>query len=483
MRLGHLVRTVGIVLLAFSVALLVTAGVAWAYGEGDASAFLLTALISAGAGSLAVLTTRFRGSLSIREGYAVVSLTWVVVGVVGGIPYLLSGVLDDPVAAVFESVSGLTTTGATVFPEIEGLPRGVLFWRSLTQWLGGMGIILLGVAILPFLGVGGMHLFRAEVPGPVPERLTPRIAETAKLLWGVYAGLTGVLVLLLLAGGMSGFDAVNHALTTLPTGGFSTRNASMAAFDSPFIQYTIILFMYLAGVNFVLHFRAMSGRLGAYGASAEWRFFTGVLAAAALLVFLSIRLGGGYAGGSTEVAFRDALFQVVSLATTTGFATQDYGLWPLGAQLVLVGLMFMGGMAGSTGGGIKAMRIYVLFRQGIAELQRNLHPRAVVVTRLGRKPLEDPILLNILGFVLLFLALFGIGVVGLAFLGHDLATSIGASVATLANIGPGLGQVGAVDHYGWMDPTSHLLLIGLMLVGRLEIFTVLLLLHPGLWRR
>ncbi|CAN5646403.1 TrkH family potassium uptake protein [soil metagenome] len=483
MRVGHLVHTVGIVLLAFSLALLATTLVAWGYGEGDTLAFLLTTLATAAAGFLAVRFTTLEGSLSIREGYAVVSLTWIVVGVIGGIPYLLSGVIADPVAAVFESVSGFTTTGATVFSEIESLPHGILFWRSLTQWLGGMGIILLGIAILPFLGVGGMYLFRAEVPGPTPERLTPRIAQTAKLLWYVYASLTAALIVLLLVGGMGVFDAVNHALTTMPTGGFSTRNASVAAYESPFIQYMIILFMYLAGVNFVLHFRAMTGKQGAYGKSSEWRFFTWVLGVGTLVVLLAILLGGAYEGLGLERAFRDALFQVVSLATTTGFATANYNLWPLGAQLVLVGLMFMGGMAGSTGGGIKAMRIYVLLRQGVAELQRSIHPRAVVVTRLGNKPLEDPVLLNILGFVLLFLGIFAAGVVCLAFLGHDLPTAIGASVATIANIGPGIGDVGAVDNYGWMDPWSHLLLIALMIIGRLEIFTVLLLFHPGLWRR
>jgi trk system potassium uptake protein len=483
MRIQHLVHTIGIVLLAFSTALLASTLVAWGYGEGDALAFLSTTVVTAAVGYGAVRVTRLERSLSIREGYAVVSLTWIVVGVVGGIPYLLSGVITDPMAAVFESFSGFTTTGATVFSEIETLPRGILFWRSLTQWLGGMGIILLGIAILPFLGVGGMYLFRAEVPGPTPERLTPRIAQTAKLLWYVYASLTAALVVLLLVGGMGAFDAVNHALTTMPTGGFSPRNDSVAAFDSPFIQYTIILFMYLAGVNFVLHFRTMSGRFGAYGASAEWRFFTGALLAGAAVVFLGIRFTEGYAGMGTEQVFREALFQVVSLATTTGYATANYNLWPLGVQLLLVGLMLMGGMAGSTAGGIKAMRIYILLRQGVSELQRSIHPRAVVVTRLGRKALEDPVLLNILGFVLLFFALFAAGVVALAFLGHDLATAIGASVATIANIGPGIGDVGAVDNYGWMDPWTHLLLIVLMVVGRLEIFTVLLLFHPGLWRR
>jgi len=483
MRLSHLVFTVGIVLLAFAGAFLASAGVAWWYGEGDVGAFLLSAGVSAGLGGAGVSMTRLKGSLSIREGYAVVSLTWITAGVVGALPYFLSGVIENPTAAVFESVSGFTTTGATVFSEIEGLPRGILFWRSLTQWLGGMGIILLGVAILPFLGAGGMHLFRAEVPGPAPERLSPRIAQTAKYLWSVYAALTVALVALLLAGGLGFYDAVNHALTTLPTGGFSPRNESVAAYDSPFVQYTIILFMYLAGVNFVLHFKAMSGRPASYPRSTEWRFYTGTLLAACAVVFLLIRFTGEYAVLGTERAFRDSLFQVVSLGTTTGYVTRDYGGWSMGAQLVLVGLMFMGGMAGSTAGGIKSIRIYVMLRQGITELQKNIHPRAVAVTRLGQKPLDDSVLLNILGFILLFLALFAAGVLGLALLGHDLTTSIGAGVATIANIGPGLGAVGAVENYGWMDSWSHGILIVLMIVGRLEIFTVLLLFHPGLWRR
>jgi trk system potassium uptake protein TrkH len=428
-------------------------------------------------------TTRIEGSLTIREGYAVVSCTWLAVGGVGALPYLLSGVISDPVAALFESVSGFTTTGSTVFRDIEGLPHGILFWRSLTQWLGGMGIILLGVAILPFLGVGGMHLFRAEVPGPTSERLSPRIAQTAKLLWYVYAGLTTLLFLLLLLGGLGPFDAVNHAFATMPTGGFSTRTESIAAFESPFVQYTLITFMYLAGVNFVLHFQALSGKLKAYLLSAEWRFYTSALAFGMMVVFALVLTSDGSAGMGLERVFRDTLFQAVSLGTGTGFVTFDYGLWPLGAQLILVTLMLMGGMAGSTSGGIKSMRMYVLLRAGISELRRNLHPRAVVVTVMGSKALEESELLNILGFVLLFLGIFFAGVVSLAILGHDLSTSIGASVASIANIGPGLGAVGAVGNYGWMGSASHLVLIALMIVGRLEIFTVLLLFHPDLWRR
>jgi trk system potassium uptake protein TrkH len=483
MRIRHLVFTIGIVLLAMAPAFLVAAAVAWWYGEGDVMAFLVSAGITTASGSAGVATTRPEGSLSIREGYAVVSLTWIAAGVLGAVPYLVSGVISDPIAALFESVSGFTTTGASVLSDIEAVPHGVLFWRSLTQWLGGMGIILLGVAILPFLGVGGMHLFRAEVPGPTVERLSPRIAETAKLLWIVYAALTALLAMLLLGGGLDPFDAINHALTTMPTGGFSTWNASVAAIDSAFVHYTVILFMYLAGVNFVLHFRAASGRPHGYVRSAEWRFYTAALAAGCAGVVLLLLTSGAYSGLGAERALRDALFQVVSLGTTTGFVTADYGLWPLGAQLLLVGLMLMGGMAGSTAGGIKTMRVYLLARQTMAEVKRNLHPRAVVVTRLGEKVLEESDVLNILSFVLLFLGIFGVGVLALALLGHDLATSVGASVSAVANIGPGLGAVGPVANFGWMDPWSHGVLIALMIVGRLEVFTVLLLFHPDLWRR
>lgn len=483
MSFRHLIFTISVVLVVFSAALLASTIVAWGYGGPDLPAFLISTVISATLGLVGMSTTKLKGSLTIREGYAVVSLTWIVVGIVGALPFLLSGVVESPVAALFEAVSGLTTTGATVFPDVEALPQGILFWRSLTQWLGGMGIILLGVAILPFLGVGGMHLFRAEVPGPVSERLSPRITQTAKLLWVVYAGLTLILFLLLMAGGLSPFDALNHAFTAMPTGGFSTRNASAAAYESRFVQYVLILFMYLAGVNFVLHFRALSGKFRGYWASLEWRFYTGAFLIATLGIFPFLFLSDAGAGLGVERVFRDTLFQVVSVGTTTGFVTSDYGGWPLAPQLVLVALMLMGGMAGSTGGGIKSMRMFVLLKAGISQLRRNLHPRAVVVTPMGSKALQDSEVLNILGFVLLFLGIFFAGILVLAGLGHDLETAIGASVATIANIGPGLGEVGAVENYGWMDPASQLVLIALMLIGRLEIFTVLLLFYPDLWRR
>lgn len=482
MSIRHLTHVVGLILLALSATMAVTTLVALFYRDGDFVAFLVSTVLTAGAGWVAVRRTSLARDLTVREGYAVVSLAWLATGVAGALPFILSGVTTSPAAALFESVSGFTTTGATVFSDIERLPHGILLWRSITQWLGGMGIIVLGIAILPFLGVGGMQLFRAEVPGPTPERLRPRIAQTAKLLWYVYAGMTVAQVILYLGGGVGPFEAVTHAFTTLSTGGFSPRNASLAAF-SPYIQYVTIFFMYLAGVNFALHFRALTGQPGRYLRDPEWRFFSGVLIVGTAAVLAVILFSRAMGAPGLEVALRHALFQVVSIGTTTGYVTYDYELWPVAAQLILFFLMFMGGMAGSTAGGMKAIRVYVLGRHGLTEMKKSLHPRAVTVTRVGRLALRDEVLLNIFAFVLLFVGLFGAGALALTLLGHDLVTAFGASAATIGNIGPGLGEVGAVDNYGWMGPGSHLVLIFLMLVGRLEIFTVLLLFHPDLWRR
>jgi trk system potassium uptake protein TrkH len=479
----HLVHVVCIILIALAVALALTAGVAALYGDGDALAFTGTALVTALIGWIGYRASSLERDISIREGYAVVSLSWLAIGVAGAVPYLLTGVIRSPIAALFESVSGFTTTGATVFADIETLPHGILFWRSLTQWIGGMGIIVLGIAILPFLGVGGMQLFRAEVPGPTPERLQPRIAQTAKLLWFVYAGLTATQVLLYVAGGMPVFDAVNHALTTLSTGGFSPRNASIAAYPSAYLQYVTIAFMYLAGVNFTLHYHALSGRPRKYLQDSEWRVYTYVILGATALVLAALLFSGHYAQHGAERSFRDSLFQVVSITTTTGYVSYDYELWPAGTNLLLLMLMFVGGMAGSTAGGMKVIRVHTLFRQGMTGLKRSIHPRAIVVTRVGGRALRDDDLLNILAFILLFVLCYAIGSLVLTFLGNDILTSLGAAAAAIGNIGPGLGEVGAVDNYGGLGAFSQFVLLFLMLVGRLEIFTVLLLFHKDLWRR
>lgn len=482
MNRRHLVHVVSIILLALAVSMAVTTIVSLIFGDGDALPLFSSAAITGAIGWLGFRRSSLTRDLTIREGYAVVSVAWIAIGLAGALPYLLSGTIRSPAAALFESVSGFTTTGASVLSNIEIVPRGVLFWRALTQWIGGMGIIVLGIAILPFLGVGGMQLFRAEVPGPTPERLAPRIAHTAKLLWYVYAGLTAAQVLLYVLGGLSLYDAVTHSFTTLSTGGFSPRNASIAAFDSAYVHYVTIIFMYLAGANFTLHYRAVAGRPGRYFADAEWRAYTVILIAASALICVPMLASGLYSQLGVERAIRDALFQTVSIGTTTGFVSYDYELWPVATHLVLLLLMFIGGMAGSTAGGMKVIRVYTFAKQGVTALKRSLHPRAVMITRVGKQAIRDDDLLTILAFILLYLVLFFFGALALALLGNDFITSIGASAATLGNIGPGLGAVGATDNYSGLGPISHVVLVFLMLVGRLEIFTVLLLFHPDLWR-
>jgi trk system potassium uptake protein TrkH len=423
---------------------------------------------------------RGKDDLTSREGFAIVTMSWAATAVFGALPYLLAGVLDSPTAAVFEAMSGFTTTGATVFADIEALPHGILFWRSLTHWIGGMGIIVLVIAVLPFLGVGGMQLFKAEVPGPTVERLRPRITQTAKLLWFVYVGLTGAEAVLFLFGGMGLFDAVNHAFSTLSTGGFSTKNASIAAFDSAYIHWVTIVFMYLAGINFSLHFRAASGR-PVYFRDHEWRFFTLVVLASAAVIMAINLASGSYS--SLEPALRDSLFQATSITTTTGFVSADYELWVPAAQMLLFALFFVGGMAGSTGGGVKTMRILLLLKQTGNEIRKHLHPRAILLTRIGRQSVSPDVVANVVGFVILYLLLCLGGAILLAATGLDPLTAIGGSIATVGNVGPAFGALGPTDNYGWLPGPALGLMSFLMLVGRLEIYTVLLLFHPETWKR
>ena len=482
MSLRKIANVVGLLQVFVALAMVAAAGVALGYGDGDAPAFLLSAGITAGVGLAAYRLTRFEGDLTQREGFAIVTLAWTATALFGSLPYLLTGVVESPMPAVFEAMSGFTTTGATIFRDIESLPHGILFWRSLTHWLGGMGIIVLVIAVLPFLGVGGMQLFQAEVPGPTPERLRPRITQTAKLLWFVYVGLTAAEAALYLLGGMGAFDAVNHAFATMATGGFSTRNASIAAYDSAYIHWVTVVFMYLAGVNFSLHFRAATGSF-TYWKDREWRFFTGVVVVAAAVIAVVNLAAGSYGAAGVEPAIRDAVFQVVAIVTTTGFVSADYELWMPAAQMVLFALFFVGGMAGSTGGGVKAVRVLLLLKQTANELRRHLHPRAVLVARVGRKPVREEVMANIVGFVILYLLLCLAGAVAMSFLGMDLLTAIGASIATVGNVGPGFGDVGATDNYAWISDPALAVLSFLMLVGRLEIYTVLLLFHPEMWKR
>ena len=479
MQLRKVANVVGLLQVFVGIFMMSAAGVSAFYGEPAAIGILIAAAVTLVWGGIVYLGTTFEGDVTTRESFAIVTLSWTMMAVVGALPYLLTGSIEMPFAAFFESMSGFTTTGATVFTEIERLPRGILFWRSLTHWLGGMGIIVLVIAILPYLGVGGMQLFQAEVPGLTPERLRPRITQTAKLLWLVYVGLTAVQTLLYVFGGMGWFDAINHSFATLATGGFSTKNASMASFESPYIHWVTIAFMYLAGVNFALHFRAAIGK-PLYWRDQEWRFFTFVLLAAAV-VMAGLNLASG-TYDALEPAIRDALFQSVSIITTTGFISADYEVWVPGAQMTLFALFFVGGMAGSTGGGMKAVRVLLLLKHTLNEIRKNLHPKAVLVARIGSKPVKEDVLAHLIGFVVLYLLLCLVGAIIMGFMGMDPLTALGASIATVGNVGPGFGNVGATENYGWMSEPALAILSFLMLVGRLEIYTVLVLFHREMWK-
>ncbi|MEX2571131.1 MAG: TrkH family potassium uptake protein [Gemmatimonadota bacterium] len=476
--LGDITHVVAVILLATSVALTVCALGGILLRDGSVYPLAASAVIVAGVGGVGRYFTHVPDDLNHREGFATVSLAWTAVGIAGAIPYIASGAIASPIDALFESMSGFTTTGATILVDIETVAPGILLWRSLTQWLGGMGIIVLGIAVLPYLGVGGMQLFRAEVPGPTKDRLRPRIRETAKLLWMVYAGLTLLLVALFLIGGMSFFDAVNHALTTLPTGGFSTRNASMGAFP-PFIHWVTVVFMYLAGINFALHYRALRAGWQPYWRDGEWRLYTTIIAAATLLVAVTTHVPGN----SLEGTLRTAVFQVVSIVTTTGYGTADYVLWAPFAQISLFLLFFVGGMAGSTAGGPKVVRVLLILKHGFGEMRRYLHPRAILVTKLSGMPVPPEVMLNVFAFMILYVGLFGVGTLLMAGTGMTLASSAAAAATSISNVGPGFDQLGPTANYALVAGWGKLVMVVLMLVGRLEIYTVLLLFHPGLWKR
>ncbi len=456
--------------------------VSFIYDDGSTRALLLSAGITSLTGIILFLFTKKPGDahLNHRDGVFVVTLGWVMAGLFGTLPYLFSGTIPDFTNAYFESISGFTTTGASILTDIENLPKGILLWRSQTQWLGGMGIIVLSIAILPFLGIGGMQLYRAEIPSPVVDKLKPRISETAKTLWKVYLLITFVEILLLFAGGMPLFDSVCHAFCTMPTGGFSTKNASIAYFNSAYFDGVFVLFMLFAGINFSLHYKLIKGDVKIFGMDPECRVFLFLLALLTLIVTVNTY---GPVYDSLTRAFRAAAFQVTSLLTTTGFVTSDYEKWPALSQQILLGCMFLGGMAGSTGGGMKTLRIMLLIRHGYQEIFRIIHPHAVTTVKLGGKPVPADILSSIWGFFILYIGLFIVATLVMASLGLDMKTALGSVAASIGNIGPGFGMVGPAKNYLLTPVFGKWILIFCMLLGRLEIYTVIVFLVPEFWRK
>jgi len=482
MRWPYILKTIGILTLFFGGTMAVPMGFAVFTLDSSlmplARAMGTTLVCAAGP---AILFRRAKAeTISQREGMAIVALGWTSMGLFGALPFYFSDASFLFVDAFFESVSGFTTTGSSILTNIEGLSRGLLLWRSFIQWLGGMGIIVLSIAILPFLGVGGMQLYKAEVPSPVPDKLKPRIRDTAVILWKVYALFTLAQVLLLLIAGMNVFDALNHAFTTMPTGGFSTKNASVAHFNSVTIDVIIIVFMLLAGINFSLHYQLLRGRPQALWKDSECRFFLGMCLILTALVAVNIY---GTVYPEPGQALRHAAFQVVSIVTTTGYATADYELWPGMSQILSFFCMFVGASAGSTGGGMKCLRIMLCFKYSYKELFSMLHPRAVTHIKIGGKSVPEDVIRSVLGFLALYMALFALSTVLLAGTGVDFLTAFGAVAATIGNIGPGFGTVGPVENFAHIPYLGKWLLSWCMLLGRLEIYTLIILVVPEFWRK
>lgn len=479
-NIALVIRVIGMLLVIEGLFMLSGIPFSFWFGSADWPYLLISAAITSGIGFFAYFLNRRANNKNIgkREGYIIVSLSWAVFSLFGALPFWISGAIPQFTDAFFETMSGFTTTGASILIDIESMPKGLLFWRSMTHWMGGMGIIVLSLAVLPILGIGGMQLFVAEVPGPTPDKLHPRIKETAKRLWAIYVVLTLVQTSLLMLGGMDLFDGLCHAFGTMATGGFSTQNDSIAGY-SPFIQYVITFFMILAGMNFTMHYLAIKGAISKWNRNDEFRFYIFVLGVATVLITGSLLVNGSFA---TEESFRHSLFQTVSIVTTTGFVTTDYLLWPNLAWFIILLLMFSGGCAGSTGGGIKMVRHLLLFKNSFLELKRQIHPQAVIPVRMNGKAVNQDIIFNVLAFFLIYVTIFAGGALVMAGLGLDFHSAIGSVIATLGNIGPGIGEVGPASTYAGIPLVGKWFLSFLMLLGRLELFTVLILFSRAFWK-
>lgn len=484
----------GLLLLCNGGFMILSAIVGYIYDGVDSALSISSAgLLTVFVGTLLMFLTRdHKKEIQKKEGYIVVTFGWIFMSLSGSLPYIFSGSIPSLTDAFFETMSGYTTTGSSIVNDIEALPNGILFWRSTTHWIGGMGIIVLAIAILPLLGIGGMQLFAAEAPGPSADKLHPRITDTAKRLWLIYFGYTIAETILLKIAGMSFFDAVNHAMSTLSTGGFSTKNASLAYWnDKPLIQYIIILFMFLAGTNFVLSYFAFKGRIREIWEDEEFKLYSTFIIGFTLVTAIVIlwqadvsisSVNHPMVLGETESAFRHALFQVLAVMTTTGFVSADYTLWAPFLTVVFFGMMFLGGSAGSTAGGIKIVRHLITIRNGVLEFKRTLHPNAILPVRYNNKAIPQNIVFNILGFFILYLLSWIVGACGLAMLGLDFPTALGGAASSLGNVGPAFGDLGPVNNYDSLPDIGKWWCSFLMLIGRLELFTVLILLTPFFWR-
>ncbi|MCW3489615.1 TrkH family potassium uptake protein [Dethiobacter alkaliphilus] len=445
----------------------------WDQGN-DRAAFLISILATLAIGRLLMYLGESPDELSIRESFAFVTIAWLAAALFSALPFFISGAIPGFIDAYFEAMSGLTTTGASILNEIETLPSGILFWRSMTHWLGGMGIIVLFIAVFPRLGISAGHMLQAESPGPISQRIAPRIAQTAKILWVIYIVISLAQTAMLLFYGFSFFDALTHTFGTVATGGFSTRNESIAAFGSPGVEWVFVIFMVIAGGNFALYYHMFFGRISALWKNSEVRLYLLITVLATVAVIFNVR--DLYPSWGESI--RNAAFQVTSILTTTGYTTVDYDAWPVFSRTVLFLLMFLGGCGGSTAGSIKQIRILVVIKYLVREIKKTVSPHAVIPLRIGNHVIPTSTVNSIVAFVGLYLAIFIASSMYLTFLGYDMITSLSAVAATQGNIGPGLGAVGPATSYSTLDNGAKILLSALMLVGRLEIYTVIAFLVP-----
>jgi len=462
---------------------MVCAGIAFYYNESEALmgfAVSITLLVGFGAFFIIFYRQTNPDNVSTKDGFLLVTLSWLAASLGGSLPFYISGAIPSYTDAFFETISGFSTTGASILTNIEGLPLSILFWRSLTHWLGGMGIVVLAVAILPLLGIGGMQLIKAEAPGPTVDKITPRITETAKYLWYIYVLFTVSETVLLMFGGMNLYDALTHTFGTVATGGFSTKNSSVSHFDSAYIDWVITIFMIFAGINFALHFKLLTGRFKSITKDSELKAYLAIIVIATLIITFS--LSGTVYDTFTE-SLRFAAFQVATFITTTGFATANYENWPSLAQIILFMLMFVGGCAGSTGGGIKVIRLVTLLKQGINEMKYLVHPRGIFVIRLSGQTVKKDIVYAVSGFFFLYIFLLLVVTMIVATSHADVLTAFTTALSTVGNIGPGFGMIGPTENYAFYPDYVKWVLSAAMIIGRLEIYTILVLFTPMFWKK
>ncbi len=484
--MAKIIFIIGLLLLCMTLFMASLLAVSYWYADGAMHGILMAMLVTLACGLICMPAYRKKSSgLTQQKAFATVGLCWIMTSLVGTLPFIFAGGLSFT-DAFFESVSGFTTTGASILRDVEVFPKSLLLWRSLTHWLGGMGIVLLSLALFSLLGVGGIQLYKAEVSGHMPDRLTPRLRDTATLLWKIYVVMTIVLIMLLRFGGMDWFDSVNHSFATVATGGFSTRNASLAAFPSPFIQWVIIFFMFIAGINFTLHLRFLRGDWFCFFKNDECRTYLHVLLFSIIAISLVLWLKHIVPVQSFwefEALLRTVTFQVVSICTTTGFASENYALWPAFALGVLLILSLAGGCAGSTAGGLKMLRLHILTRLAMLENFRFLHPRLVRPFKMDNKKLSSAVIMAVVAYFLLLLGLLVLCTMLLLLCNLDLETAFTASLSCLSNVGPGLGSVGPVDNFSHIPSVGKWILSAAMLLGRLEIYAILILFTPEFWKQ